>query len=215
MSVDSTIPPNIRKALDSENGYVIVINGLPGTGKSLFAQEIMRLYSNAFILITDSENISSIYPPLSETIPNWEDRHVKVQYWKKNNIEISSQLAVKDILSTIYPISSDGFNSDIIIIDSWTDLIKPVGASDRYGIQQALISAARGENKKIVLVTENDIDSDQGLSHSSDAIILLRKQRTENRMYRELIIEKLRALPLTQDTYLFTLAQGISINIQL
>ena len=208
MSVDSTLPPNLRNALDSEAGYVIVITGLPGTGKSLFVQEIMRQYPNAFILVTDSENASNVNSRLNETIPDWENRHIEVHYWRENNIDINSQLTVKDILSTIYPESSAGLNSDMIIIDSWTDFVKAIKEADRYSIQQAFVSAARKEKKKIVLVTELDLDTNRGLSHSSDAIITLKKQRKENRMYRELIIEKLRALPLFQDTFLFTLDQG-------
>ena len=42
MSTEGSIPPSIRDALESTSGYVIVVTGKPGTGKTLFVHEVFR-----------------------------------------------------------------------------------------------------------------------------------------------------------------------------
>jgi KaiC/GvpD/RAD55 family RecA-like ATPase len=208
LSVDGAIPLNIRGALDSDTGYVVVVTGQAGTGKSLFVQEVMRQYPSSFMIITDSEDTNSINVDNSKAIQNWGERHVKAHFWRKFESDLAEDKTIMGLLNYLSAQENDGYNSEMIIIDSWTEFIKPLSKMAQYSIQQSLVSAARDEKKKLILVTEIDSDITQGLFHSCDAIINLLKKRKENRLFRELSIEKLRSLPLAQDTYLFTLFQG-------
>ncbi len=210
MSADGALPLNIKDALDSELGYVLVVAGNPGTGKSLFVQEVMREYPSSFLILTNSENIPNSMKDLASDIQDWDKRHALALYWREVSDANNPEFTLKKQISLLLGSESDRLESDIIIIDSWSDFIQPIPLEKRYQIQQSLMYAARNENKKLILVTEIDSEviSSHQLSHSADAIIYLQKLRTDQRMYRQLVIEKMRSRPLAQDTYLFTLAKG-------
>jgi hypothetical protein len=55
MSAKGAIPPSITDALNSPTGYVLMINGKPGTGKNLFVQELFMMYKNSFLILSDAE----------------------------------------------------------------------------------------------------------------------------------------------------------------
>ncbi len=210
MSADGAIPLNIRDALESEIGYVLGVTGQAGTGKSLFVQEIMKSFPDSYMIVTDSENSNGLNSRLKETIPLWKTRHTAVHFWRKIDGIPDSETTLSQQLSYLCSKPNEDITSQILIIDSWTDFLQPINVADRYLIQQSILAATRREGKKTVLVTEIGMTPKEelGLNHSSDSIVTLQKKRIENRMYRELIIEKMRSFPLIQDTYLFTLSQG-------
>jgi hypothetical protein len=86
----------------------------------------------------------------------------------------------------------------------------PVHPEREYEILQSLIYASRKEGKKLVLVSEADLREPtiRKLEHSTDAIIRLEKLSENQRMYRQMSIEKMRSRSISQDTFLFTLDQG-------
>jgi hypothetical protein len=135
---------------------------------------------------------------------------VRSHFWRDVKEEHDPTVELNKQLATLYGESVEGFDSNMILIDSWTDFIQAISTTDRYKVQQSIVAAARREKKKLVLVTETKSYPDEllNLNHSTDAILLLQKRRLENRMYREIVIEKMRSLPLVQDTFLFTLANG-------
>ncbi|NHI88540.1 MAG: AAA family ATPase [Candidatus Thorarchaeota archaeon] len=209
MSSEGSIPPSIRDALDSKSGYVIVVTGKPGTGKTLFVQEVFREFQDSFLILSNAESMSVSDKELSSQ-QNWPDRHVLAHYWRTHNEGPMHVDPLHEQLRKLLGGSPISESHNVVIIDSWTDFLMPVKVDDRYEIQQSLIFAARNEGKKLVLVTEGDWDQEQQkpLHHSADAIIRLRKLREDQRMYRQMTIEKMRFMPLTQDTFLFTLNNG-------
>jgi hypothetical protein len=70
--------------------------------------------------------------------------------------------------------------------------------------------AARNEGKKLILVAEGVCgeEATEHVFHACDAILHLQKLRDKHRMYRQMVIEKMRYVPLHQDTILFTLEKG-------
>ena len=82
MSARGAIPTIIRDILDKDTGYVLLITGDPGTGKSLLVQEILRIYDSALMVLTNNEDITPTNG-LVEQIPDWENRHFLVHYWRE------------------------------------------------------------------------------------------------------------------------------------
>jgi len=210
MSEVGGVPPSIRDALSAPTGFVLVVTGKPGTGKSLFVQEIFRTFNNSFLIITSTENHMATVLSLSDAVPDWGDRHILTQYWRPLVEKISHESSLETQLTKLVGASQDQGNADLIIIDSWTDFVEPIRAENRYEIQQSLIHAARNEGRKLVLVTEDQVGGTMidNLHHSADGVVFLEKIRERQRMYRQIVLEKMRSHLISQDSFLFTLHKG-------
>ncbi|MHA2425638.1 MAG: ATPase domain-containing protein [Candidatus Thorarchaeota archaeon] len=210
MSEIGGVPPSIREALSSKTGFVLVVTGKPGTGKSLLVQEIFRTFENSFMIITSTENHMATVMSLSDAVPDWGDRHVLTQYWRPLVEKTSHESSLETQLSRLVGASEDQGSADVVIIDSWTDFVEPINPANRYEIQQSLIHAARNEGRKLVLVTEGEWDSTMNntLHHSADGVVTLEKIRENQRMFRQIVLEKMRAQLISQDSFLFTLHKG-------
>lgn len=208
MSTQGSIPPSIRDALESPSDYVLAVTGKPGTGKSLFVQEIFRKFEKSLLIASNAESTSYTKKQLS-LLPEYERRFIVSQYWRNVVPQDLHQQPLKDQISKLLGQEVD-FDADITIIDSWNDFVMPIDKGLRYEVQQSLIYAARNESKKILMVTEGDwqMDNPHLLYHSSDAIVNLERLRQDQRMYRQMSIEKMRSRAVGQDTFLFTLTRG-------
>ena len=209
MSTEGSIPPSIRDAIDSTSGYVIVVTGKPGTGKTLFVHEVFREFEDSLLILSNAESTSVSEKELASQ-PKWSERHIIAHFWRSQKEGSLHEVPLHEQLANLLGVSSVSDIHNVVIIDSWTDFMMPVDAGYRYEVQQSLIFAARNEGKKLVLVTEGDWEEkyQRPLHHSADAIIRLKKLREDQRMYRQMTIEKMRSLPLKQDTFLFTLNNG-------
>ena len=209
MSAEGAIPPRLRDALDSAAGYVLVVAGRPGTGKTLFVHEVFREFNDSLLILSNAEATSSSVEKFSSS-PKWSERHVIAHYWRTiESASLHESTLIEQMSSLLGNVSLDDTHN-VVIIDSWNDFLMPIKPEDRYGVQQALIFAARKEGKNLVLVTEGDWEDGNRpqLHHSADAIIRLRKLRKDQRLYRQLTIDKIRNMSLEQDTFLFTLNEG-------
>jgi KaiC/GvpD/RAD55 family RecA-like ATPase len=210
MSDVGIIPPSIENALSSSTGYVLVVTGRPGTGKSLFVQEIFRKFSESCMILTSTENYRATEKALSTAVEGWDNRHILAQYWRPLNEDAVHDAPLRDQLSKLVGIDDKSCEAELVIIDAWTDFIEPIHPERRYELQQSLIFAARQEGKKVVFVTEGEWAKERsaGLYHSSDGVIVLEKIREGQRMYRQITLEKMRSFPINQDSFLFTLTKG-------
>jgi len=209
MSTIGGIPPIIEEVLSSESSFVLVVLGPPGTGKSLFVQEVVRKFENSLMIITSAENYVYTSQHLSSEIMNWEKRHIVMPFWQSLEENLPQDATLGQNLEVLLGLQKlpDG---DIIIIDSWTDFIEPITPEKRYSVQQTLIHSARKAEKKLVLVTEGSWgeEKNKSLFHSADGVFRLEKIRDNQRMYRQIVIEKMRSRPINQDSFLFTLFDG-------
>jgi len=203
------IPPSIRDALESTAGYVLLVAGKPGTGKSLFVREIFREFSNSFLIQSNAEAMGVGANDLS-SLPDWDERHAVAQYWREIQQESLHELTIGEQCSKLLGEDIPNIDRSIVIIDSWTDFLMPVQAENEYEILQSLIYSTRKEGKKLVLVSEGDLcePSIRHLEHSADAVIRFDKLSENQRMYRQMSIEKMRSRSINQDTFLFTLNNG-------
>ncbi len=209
MSAQGAIPPIIRDAIESSTGYILMVAGKPGTGKSLFVHEIFREYSDSYLILSNAEGTGKTESDLL-SLPRWNERHTIAQYWRSIKDEALHELTLSEQCSKLVGIENIAEDSSVVIIDSWTDFLMPFQIEKIYEILQSLIYAARSENKKLILVSEGEkkVPGLRELERSSDAIIRLEKLQENQRMYRQLNIEKMRSQSIRQDTFLFTLNEG-------
>jgi len=209
MSVQGAIPPSIRDAIESKTGYVLMVAGNPGTGKSLFVHEIFREFADSFLILSNAEATTIVQDELS-SLPKWKKRHVSAQYWREIQEDPLHELPLHEQCSKLLGKDNLCEDNSIIIIDSWTDFLMPFQEEKKYEIQQSLIYATRTEGKKLILISEGDRKERalRFLEHSADAILRLEKLHDNERMYRQMNIEKMRSRSISQDTFLFTLDKG-------
>jgi KaiC/GvpD/RAD55 family RecA-like ATPase len=211
VSTEGLFPPDIRTALSADRGYVIVVSGEPGTGKSLFAQEILREFPSSCAILTDKEGWGEIKTGPSPAITAWKERHFVVDYWRPVAWSSSHDAPFRQKINELVADEPGLRDFGIVVVDSWTGLVEPIDSTRRTEILQSLVQTAREERKKLVLVADTaKLGGDLSrLNHVADAIIILEKGRTDGRMYRQLVIEKLRSMPIAQDTFVFTLDRGL------
>ena len=101
MSKLGAVPPSIIDALHSELGYVLVITGQPGTGKSLLVQEIFRDISKSCMILTSAENYSTASHLLESVIPDWNDRHFISKFWEATKLEIDTKSSLCEQFTSI------------------------------------------------------------------------------------------------------------------
>jgi KaiC/GvpD/RAD55 family RecA-like ATPase len=207
MSARGAIPPIIKEALDSRPGYILIVTGKPGTGKSLFVREVFREYEDSFLILSNAEATS--VDNLSD-LPEWPSRHAVAQYWREVAETPLYEMSLDRQIHTLLNSKDVSKESNIIIIDSWNDFVMPVDNRQKYAIQQSLIYAARNERKKLLLVIEGDeeVPNQESIHYSADAIIQFEKLQENQRMIRQMSIQKMRYHPINQDTFLFTLENG-------
>ncbi|MGQ4872299.1 MAG: ATPase domain-containing protein, partial [Candidatus Thorarchaeota archaeon] len=210
MNEVGALPPSIVDILGQDQGYVILVNGKPGVGKTMLAQEIARTFPNTFMIITSSENIVNYKGALIEVHPEWDKHHAAVPFWRSNLREDMSQLNLNEQLSALTGKTVQLDGCDIIVIDSWTDFLAPYEPAKRSELEHALTETARREGKRLVLISDcsEDNQCSPGTLRAADGVVTLDRLREEQRVYRRIIIEKMRGVPIEQDEFLFTLHGG-------
>ncbi len=204
------IPSNIGNALIEVAGYVVVITGKPGVGKTLLAQEVVRSVADSFLVLTSSENMTTYTTTLSRDIKDWKQRHVDVQYIRRTDDIDLQEKSLGEIMSILTGEDLDLGPFSTIVIDSWTDFLEPYDEIYKRSIEHFIVEASRREGKKMVLVTDfaDESEINGSIYYTADAIVRLEKVRSERRTYRRLIVEKMRGIPLEQDEFMFTLHNG-------
>ncbi len=207
---EDSVPPAVKTALESEHGYVIVIFGEPGTGKSLFVQTLFRTYPNTFLVLGSTEALAASALNLTDCV-NWAKRHRLIQSLEGlSDIAEASQSSDADPIGLLGGQCREIQEANIVIVDSWPQILELVEESRRRSFEKLVLQAAHDTNKKMVLVCESTSDhlTGRSLLHAADGVIRLEKKRVENRIYRQIVIDKMRAIPVVQDTFLFTLNKG-------
>jgi len=205
-----TIPPSIQKALELPSGYVMLVNGKPGSGKTILIQEIFRNFHKSFLVVSRMQTLSASLDGLATEIENWNDRHVLLD---AHGPLFGSWAESGPLVAALSPFvnANKGLpKSDIVLIDSWSDMLGDLDPISRRKHERNIMQAAREEGKKLVIVVEDshEIPAESELRHRADAIVTLEKCRADQKVYRRLTIEKMRSLPVNQDRFLFTLHEG-------
>src|SRR2546422_221901 len=200
-----SVPPELEAVL-RRKGYILLVKGDAGTGKTNLALELMALLHSE----GDSVHISTrtypeklsfqhaLFPKLAAE-PN-------VQFFSTLEFDPTQFVVGHRVISGLHDLLSS-MENPLVVLDSWEGISDYIPAEARMKVEQSLMAVLEETGARLILVSEHS-EANTTLDQLADAILILRQKVIDDRRLRELEIRKLRGVPIRQDQYLFTLAGG-------
>jgi KaiC/GvpD/RAD55 family RecA-like ATPase len=197
-------PGTIDSLLNPVVGAVL-IKGLPGTGKTSLAVEMLRRAGGGFYFSTrvSREKLSQQVPGIKEMLVTGEtnlERDGSVVNVKDLRLAAPSQLLQLLVTS----VERGGKKGPLIVLDSWDAMAKEMPAVERLKTEKVLLAMTEGDRAKLVFISEEPENTTLG--YLVDAIVELRRELHEGAAIRTLEVFKLRGGPILRPKTLFTLA---------
>jgi len=224
------IPSEIRDFFGVEEGQTLLVKGMPGTGKTTLALEIMNSVCHKMngMYISTRVNplrVYGMFPWINEIIPpsNVVNATQKMLLESLKNVaqEGSSYEVVLDFFKTFLDQAED-MDDPMIVIDSWDAVINYTAhilGDAQHSLEQNICEFARDMGIHMIFVSETaDL---MPLDYIVDGVVTLKNVRMtaplsgENRpegmttrYAREIKLDKLRGVEIKQKIYTCTLHGG-------
>jgi len=202
----------VESALKSMEGYILLIKGAPGTGKTTFAVTLLERLCNGDskgVYISTRIDPTALYkqfPGLEERIP------VKnvIDATQSEFSEAESQVLYEDMPSFLRGVYSVVAEEDvtILILDSW-DAVSFQVVTENQGVEKletSMLDIARKTKTHLILITE--YTGEKRMDYLVDGILRLEKEQVEDRIVRKVFIDKMRGFQVPRNNYPFTLEGG-------
>lgn len=222
--VRTSIPAEIRDFFSMEGGQTLLIKGLPGTGKTTLALEIMNCLcdnKNGMYISTriDPRRLYAIHPWAKEILP---PRNVVnatqtklLESLRGSGKDISSYYSVLDFFKVFFD-EAEEMENPMIIIDSWDAVLNYTAhlvGGGQHSFEQNICEFARDLDTHLIFVSEfADV---MPLDYIVDGVVTMEQLRlagSENSMrtryVRQIRLDKLRGVEIGQKVYTITLHQG-------
>ncbi len=210
------LPPELEEFLLSR-GNTLLIKGLPGTGKTTLALEIINQLSDSqnsayFSSRVSKQKLFSQFPWIKEKVK--PEQVVQISPPKIEDVRLSSvQYLIGQVSKALKEIK-EGF----IVLDSWDAFANELDSLQRLKTEKALISMVDAAKSRLIFISEQFDHS--SLEYVVDGLVTLRQtwvfgerakrfereEYVERRSVREIELEKLRGIAIKNRTYVFTLA---------
>ncbi len=221
-----TLPPELIKFLNQEQGQTLLVKGKSGTGKTTFTlsliKELNREYPNKFdvnnfVYLSSrvaSANLRSQFSWVFDFLPEEQiiDATPSLMRVPEAPIEYGEngeqqRMLYSDELTFISAVNDKlrNISSPICIVDSF-DAIIDAAQADPQRLAIALSNLGRVLDAKIILIVEGIDESP--LDHIVDGIVCLTKTLTQGRMWRSIRLMKLRGISIDQGMRGFSLSNN-------
>ncbi len=210
------LPPELEEFLLSK-GYTLLIKGLPGTGKTTLALEIINQMADSekaayFSSRVSKEKLFTQFPWIKEKVS--PEHVVQITHTKIEDVRLSSIRYLIEHVGGVLNEIKGGF----LVLDSWDAFANELDPLQRLKTEKALISMGDASGARLIFVSEQFTRS--SLEYIVDGMITLRQtwvfgerakrlereEYVERRSVREMEFEKLRGIAIKNRTYVFTLA---------
>ncbi|MHA1542353.1 MAG: RAD55 family ATPase [Candidatus Hodarchaeales archaeon] len=217
-SFRNVLPDEFSSFVNTDKSYSLLIKGLPGTGKSSLALEIVAKMPNAFFISTriDPEAIMDDFNWLDEIInqnrefPFFIDTTLSGKVSNNKLIQTIDYETIPEFVQQVFSLGSEQ-STRVFVIDSWNAVTRNLSEKQVHHWESAIVQRLQGKNDKIIFVVEGVEDSN--LDWMVDGIAVLSKRINVSphgvaRRIRELSFPKMRGRQILNETYLMTLADG-------
>jgi len=221
------IPSEIKEFFSIEEGQTLLIKGLPGTGKTTLALEIINALcekKNGMYISTriDPQRLYDTKPWISEVIPPNNVINATQNRLLKSIRGVSGELSNYDVVLDFFRVffdEAEDMDHPMIVIDSWDAVLNYTShliGDLQHGFEQNMCEFARDVGIHLIFVSEfADI---MPLDYMVDGVVTMEqfklpggleaKNSMRTRYARQIILEKLRGVKIGQKTYTTTLHEG-------
>ncbi len=217
-TIRNILPDEFSNFTITDKSYSLLIKGLPGTGKSSLALELIARSPNAFFISTriDPEAIIEDASWLDEIVPEnrkypfFIDATRSGKVSKNKSIQKMNFETIPEFVQQFFTLGSD-LPHRIFVIDSWNAVIGNLSETQIHHWESAIVQRVQGKNDKIIFVVEGIKDSALDWMVDGHAILSKRSIVSSHgisRRIRELSFPKMRGIEIYNETYLMTLAKG-------
>jgi len=210
------VPPEIGDFLKKE-GVILLIRGLPGTGKTIFSLTLMKNMKNSVYITTEKvfKDIERSYPWIDD-----KDRKRifvldgKYKYENSENFKSIFYLFPESFRYALNLVEKGRVNT--IIIDSWHTILeemkyKEIEERERreiYDPERFFLNLIKLSDMGVnIIIAKEGIEEDK-LSYVADGVVTLHKMLENGRMERGITIDKLRGVKIKRSEYVFSLKDG-------
>lgn len=188
------------------NVTAVLIKGLPGTGKTTLALELLRIHGKGLYVSTraSEEKLARQYPHVKELIEKGKLIEVTPDI-KRARFEDLRFGRAEDLMESVLQAVTK-LKEPLIILDSWDAVAKELDPKERLRIEKSLVGMAEANKAKLIFVSEEPHLTTT--DYLVDAIVTLKDEEIEGRRIRRIEWNKLRGIPISRKSYLFTLHGG-------
>lgn len=184
----------------------ILVKGLPGTGKSTFALELLKNYPGGTYIATrvSKEKLALQIPQITMAVTEGAETEYSIDGKPLDAVDFrlaNSENVVQHVIEAERK-SPNG----LVVIDSWDSIGKELDRTERLKVEKTLVSLAQSSDSKLVFVSERP-----GLTtfdYLVDMIIELSAETHNGQIRRQLQIVKSRGEENKEPFALFTLSGG-------
>ncbi|MFZ3148052.1 MAG: gas vesicle protein GvpD P-loop domain-containing protein [Methanothrix sp.] len=220
-----SIPREIKDFFTVESGQTLLIKGLPGTGKTTLALEIMNSLCedrNGMYISTrvDPRRLYATNPWAKEVVPPKNVVNATqtklLESLKGVGKDLSNYYAVLDFFKVFFD-EAEEMDNPMIIIDSWDAVLNYTAhliGDAQHSFEQNICEFARDLDTHLIFVSE--FASVMPLDYIVDGVVTMEQFRLpgyaegsmRSRYVRQIKLEKLRGVEIGQKTYTATLHNG-------
>jgi len=222
---EMSIPREIRDFFQIEKGQTLLIKGLPGTGKTTLALEIMNSLCedrNGMYISTrvDPRRLYAINPWIKEVlrpknVVNATQTKL-LESLKGMGKDLSNYYAVLDFFKVFFD-ETEEMDDPMIIIDSWDAVLNYTAhliGESQHSFEQNICEFARDLDTHLIFVSE--FANVMPLDYIVDGVVTMEQFRLpgyakgsmRTRYVRQIKLDKLRGVEIGQKTYTVTLHNG-------
>ena len=222
---EMSIPGEIKDFFQIEKGQTLLIKGLPGTGKTTLALEIMNSLCedrNGMYISTrvDPRRLYAINPWIKEVlrpknVVNATQTKL-LESLKGMGKDLSNYYAVLDFFKVFFD-ETEEMDNPMIIIDSWDAVLNYTAhliGESQHSFEQNICEFARDLDTHLIFVSE--FANVMPLDYIVDGVVTMEQFRLpgyakgsmRTRYVRQIKLDKLRGVEIGQKTYTVTLHEG-------
>jgi energy-coupling factor transporter ATP-binding protein EcfA2 len=222
---EMSIPGEIKDFFQIEKGQTLLIKGLPGTGKTTLALEIMNSLCedrNGMYISTrvDPRRLYAINPWIKEVlrpknVVNATQTKL-LESLKGMGKDLSNYYAVLDFFKVFFD-ETEEMDNPMIIIDSWDAVLNYTAhliGESQHSFEQNICEFARDLDTHLIFVSE--FANVLPLDYIVDGVVTMEQFRLpgyakgsmRTRYVRQIKLDKLRGVEIGQKTYTVTLHEG-------
>lgn len=202
----------VELALESMEGYTILVKGAPGTGKTTYAMTLLErlcqgdINAKGVYISTriDPTALYKQFPELEKRVPH---KNV-IDATQSEFSEAGYQVLYDDMPSFLRSVYSVVAEEDVTIqiVDSWDAVSFQIGQESLEKLETSMLDIARKTKTHLVLTSE--YTRGKRLDYLVDCILRFEKGQIDDRIVRRVFIDKMRGVQVPRGNYPFTLEGG-------